>query len=168
MNPILPVAQNWRLRRTNEKTLPDGAIDPVAWSDPLELDILRAMVRVLDEAPPADGVREVRALLQRTLEMKMLPRQYSLLQNIPNPFNPSTAIRFDVPTGERGRGAILQVYDITGQVVRTYALGQVAEGQHEVVWDGRDDDGRGVASGVYLYRLQSGNFAAVRRMLLLR
>ena len=79
-----------------------------------------------------------------------LPEDYTLEQNYPNPFNPSTTIHFALP--EAG-SVTMQVYTLTGQLVRQLASGQYASGRHEVVWDGKDGSGAAVASGIYFYRL---------------
>ena len=94
-----------------------------------------------------------------------LPREFALEQNYPNPFNSGTAITFDLPYGET---VDLTVYTIFGQEVATLVHGTQAAGYHQVFWDGRDEDGAELASGVYLYHLQVGNQLKTRKMLLLR
>ncbi len=94
----------------------------------------------------------------------------SLGQNYPNPFNPSTTLTYHV-SGEGGAdtgpvSVSLRVYDIRGRCVRSLFEGSVPPGLHTVVWNGRDDRGRPVPSGVYLSVLQSGGFTATRKMLL--
>ena len=84
---------------------------------------------------------------------------------VPNPFNPSTTIGYRLPV--EGQAEIV-VYDVLGRLVRTLVSGYTQAGDHEVVWDGRDDSGRQVASGVYLYRLQAGDIVETRRMVLLK
>ncbi len=84
-----------------------------------------------------------------------LPKRLALLGNTPNPFNPSTAIRFAVPAGPR-QPYNLRVYDVRGAFVRELASGQIGGGVHEARWDGRDHNGSPVSSGIYLYRLQVG------------
>ena len=94
-----------------------------------------------------------------------MPTQFALSQNIPNPFNPSTTIRFSLPEA----GAVrLAIYSTKGQLVRTLVDGSTHAAYHSVVWNGRDATGREVSSGVYLYRLTSAERTLVRRMLLLR
>jgi len=91
-----------------------------------------------------------------------------LFQNTPNPFNPNTLIDFVVPaTGERVP-VRLQVIDARGRVVRTLLSGELAPGRQSVVWDGREDSGRVVASGVYACRLNAGGQATMRTMTLLK
>ena len=93
------------------------------------------------------------------------PGKFMLAQNTPNPFNPTTTIKFSLAGSAQTK---LVVYSLTGQVVRTLINGQTAAGVHSVVWDGNDNMGRPVASGVYLYRLTSGTNEMVRRMVLVR
>ena len=89
-----------------------------------------------------------------------VPGTYSLDQNYPNPFNPSTSIRFAVPVA---RHAVLKVYDILGQEVATLVDDRIVAGSHVVRWNPD-----GLASGVYLYRLEAGGFTASRTLLLLK
>lgn len=84
--------------------------------------------------------------------------------NSPNPFNPYTTIRFTLPVAERVQ---LTVYNALGRRVATLVAGHREAGMHEVLWDGRDEHGRAVASGVYLYKLRTETAAVTNRMLLL-
>jgi PKD repeat protein len=95
----------------------------------------------------------------------VIPEQFELFQNYPNPFNPTTRIEFSLPQPGKVR---LDVYNIAGQVVQTLIDGQLDAGYHGVVWDGRDGDGRPVASGIYFYRLQTADVTATRKMVLLK
>lgn len=88
-----------------------------------------------------------------------------LKQNIPNPFNPETSIRFDL--AEPGK-VDLAVYNIRGELVRVLQQGRFTAGSYQVIWNGVDRDGRDVASGVYLYRLQASGKQQVRKMLLVK
>lgn len=94
-----------------------------------------------------------------------LPDSYSLRQNYPNPFNPETRIEFSL---KRAGDVKLTVYDILGKTVRSLVSEQLSAGYKAVVWDGRDDSGRSVTSGVYLYQLTAGDFSASRKMLLVK
>ena len=91
-----------------------------------------------------------------------------LLQNAPNPFNASTTISFLIPFRLANEPTRLSIYNLTGQLVRVLQLEAQQAGEHRLNWDGRDDYGREVASGVYIYRLDVGEWAVHRRMLLLR
>ncbi|MBT5830389.1 MAG: T9SS type A sorting domain-containing protein, partial [Candidatus Latescibacteria bacterium] len=94
-----------------------------------------------------------------------LPLQPALSQNFPNPFNPDTIIPFAVsdPTP-----VMLTVYSSLGQVVRALVQDVVQPGYHQLIWDGRDNTGKLVSSGVYLIRFQHGNFVDVRKALLVK
>jgi spore coat protein A len=89
----------------------------------------------------------------------------ALRQNIPNPFNPVTDIRFEL--GEDGPVS-LQVYNTSGEIVQTLVDGPLGAGPHGVRWDGTDRNGLKVSSGVYFYRLVAGTFAETKKMSLLR
>ncbi len=93
------------------------------------------------------------------------PLRFELAQNAPNPFNPSTSIRFTVPDAGP---ANLAIYDVNGRFVRSLISGPVEAGRHHVTWDGRDAVGRDVASGVYVCRLTAGEQVTVRAMTLVR
>ncbi len=98
----------------------------------------------------------------------VLPGQVSmieLMQNMPNPFNPSTEIRFSVP--KAGEGS-LRVYNMRGELVRTLRDGHFEAGAGSVVWNGKTDAGMNAGSGVYFYRLEVAGDAAARRMVLLK
>ncbi len=88
------------------------------------------------------------------------PTTYSLMQNYPNPFNPSTTIRFTIPEKVQVR---LEVYNLIGQKVATLINGELNAGQYSVEFNGA-----GLTSGIYLYRIQAGNFVSVKKMLLLK
>jgi len=91
-----------------------------------------------------------------------------LYPNTPNPFNPNTRIEFVVPATGARVPVQLQVLDVRGRVVRTLLSGDLAPGRQSVVWDGREDSGRIVASGVYACRLHAGGQTTMRTMMLLK
>jgi hypothetical protein len=93
------------------------------------------------------------------------PDRYALHANMPNPFNPETAIRFDLP---QAGSVTLEVFDVVGQKVRTLLAEEHQAGSHRALWDGTDDNGAAVSSGVYFYRMQAGEFRQVQKMTLLR
>lgn len=89
----------------------------------------------------------------------------SLDQNFPNPFNPVTKIVFTLS----GTGHVrLRVYDIAGRVVRVLEEGLREAGRHETLWDGKDDAGEKVASGVYFYSLETSGATEARKMVIIR
>jgi hypothetical protein len=95
-----------------------------------------------------------------------LPAGFELRQNVPNPFGPSTTISFQVPDG--GGDVTLRIYDASGRLVRTLVDGHEPSGARGVSWDGRDDQGRPLASGIYFYRLTAPTFSESRKMFLLK
>jgi len=94
-----------------------------------------------------------------------LPRVPKLAQNYPNPFNVQTVIPYSLSCETDVK---LEVFNVLGQKVRTLFRGKQYSGGHEVVWDGRGDDGEALASGVYFYRLEAGGVVLARKALLLR
>jgi len=90
---------------------------------------------------------------------------YRLSQNYPNPFNPSTTIEFALPRSGEVR---IDIFNILGRRMRTLVDRVMAPGRHLTTWDGRDDSGEEVASGVYFYRLESQDFVETKRMFLMR
>ncbi|MGH7598809.1 MAG: FlgD immunoglobulin-like domain containing protein [bacterium] len=98
---------------------------------------------------------------------EQLPSEFVLKQNYPNPFNPSTTIAFSLP--ENHRGAVsLRIYNMLGAVVRELVTGDLAPGHYTKVWDGLDNSGQRLASGLYIYQLRAGNFSASRKLLLMK
>ena len=98
-------------------------------------------------------------------EVKLIPSDFSLQQNFPNPFNPSTEIRFDLP--EEGQ-VELSVFNMQGQKVRTLESGKMTPGYHAIIWNGTNDNGSRVSTGMYFYSIQTNKFQAVRKMLFLK
>jgi M6 family metalloprotease-like protein len=103
---------------------------------------------------------------------------FALQGNYPNPFNPETVIWFTVGSEQRianseqliacHQKVSIDIYNIRGQKVRTLANDYFASGSHSVVWDGRDESGREVSSGLYFYRMTSGDFVQTRKMILMK
>ena len=97
-----------------------------------------------------------------------LPKAFALSQNFPNPFNPSTTIRFSVPDGTQAVRAKLVVFNLRGQEVAELLNRTLEAGDYSVQWDGSDKAGRRVSSGVYFYRLTTPQFSATRKMVILK
>jgi flagellar hook assembly protein FlgD len=95
----------------------------------------------------------------------ILPVAYSLQQNYPNPFNPTTTIEYRLG---RSGDVTLEVFNALGQRVLDLALGHQAAGPHRVSWDGRDRTGQYLPSGVYFYRLSTGDFEQTKKMVLMK
>lgn len=96
-----------------------------------------------------------------------VPGRFVLEQNYPNPFNPETTISFELVEGARAQVSLV-VYNILGEAVRTLVQGALGPGRHQYTWDGRNQRGHFVASGLYLYRLRVGDHVQTRRMVLLK
>jgi hypothetical protein len=90
---------------------------------------------------------------------------FALRQNDPNPFNPRTTIRFEMKLPAH---ALLQVFDVAGRLVTTLVNEERSSGTQEVIWQGKDSNGKQVATGVYLYKLRTADFVETRRMVLLK
>ena len=94
-----------------------------------------------------------------------LPKKTELSQNYPNPFNPTTTLRYALASTASVR---LAVFSLDGRLIRTLIEGKVPAGEHQTVWDGRDEEGNVVPSGVYYYRLQAGEVTETRKLTLLK
>jgi hypothetical protein len=113
----------------------------------------------------------IKVIVDATGKLKVIglaPSKFALLQNFPNPFNPETWIPYQLA---RDASVAVRIYNLKGQPIRTIALGQQTAGTYltkdrAVYWDGRDDVGEKVASGVYFYTLRAGEFMATKRMVI--
>ena len=97
-----------------------------------------------------------------------LPEKFALYQNYPNPFNPSTSIQFKVQGGQSPIYTSLKIYNIRGQLVKTLVEEEKSPGDYQVIWDGTNDEGKEVASGIYFYQLKANAQILTKKMLLLR
>ena len=93
------------------------------------------------------------------------PVTYSLSQNYPNPFNPSTTLRYAIPQAGK---VTLEIYNVLGQKIRTLLNSDVTAGTHLTVWNGLDDAGQQVSTGVYFYKLTAKNFTDTKKMILMK
>jgi hypothetical protein len=98
-------------------------------------------------------------------ENSLAPKKFTLNQNYPNPFNPTTTIHFDLPEQTK---VVLKIYNILGHEVRTLVSGVVDVGYHSYIWDGKNQSGKDVSSGIYLYRIETDKFSNTMKLLLLR
>ena len=99
------------------------------------------------------------------LDIQTTPTEFALWQNFPNPFNPETTIKYDLADGSQVQ---LRIYNLVGQVVRTLVGERQAAGRYAIRWDGRDDRGLSVSSGIYFYSLSTEKFRAVNKLMLLK
>ncbi len=105
---------------------------------------------------PNSGVNE---------DVQIIPETFALKQNYPNPFNPETRIEYSVAMSER---ILLQIFNQRGQLIRTLVNEVQSPGSYMKIWDGKDESGSNVASGIYLYRLQAGKFSETKKMIKLQ
>ena len=98
-------------------------------------------------------------------KIPILPLEYSLNQNFPNPFNPSTSISFSIP---KDGNVNLSVFNLNGHRVKDLINGNINAGIHTVTWNGFNSDGKPVSSGVYLYIIKSDSFSAMKKMILMK
>ena len=109
-----------------------------------------------------DGTQEVVGELTVYLS---IPEQFTLEQNFPNPFNPSTTIKYSIPASEF---VTLKVYDVLGSEVATLVNEEKPAGSYEVEFDSHSGEGRNLTSGVYFYKIQAGNFVETKKMILMK
>ncbi len=99
------------------------------------------------------------------LEIQTTPKEFALNQNFPNPFNPETTIKYALAEGSRIE---LRIYNMVGQVIRTLVNERQNAGRYSIRWDGKDDHGLSVSSGIYFYRLNAEKFNSVKKLMLLK
>lgn len=160
--------------------LPFEVVQPTYNTTPVKIDVLNedALIGTFDvvlsfaDRPPystssrAGGYEELHGKMNDLDEQSnAVPDAFALRQNYPNPFNPTTTIRFDLPVASF---VSLKLYDLLGQEVRTLVNGDRTAGFHTVSWDGRNELGSAVPSGIYLYRIVTSNFVQTQRMTLIR
>ena len=97
--------------------------------------------------------------------IELLPTSFSLEQNYPNPFNPSTIISYNIP---KAGNVQIKIFDALGREVRSLINEDKPAGKYNIAWDGRDNYGSRVSSGVYFYTIRSGNFVETKKMVLMK
>jgi len=160
----------WSLNLGNLKNPANGTVFSYNTGDSVFIDKQGAAdgrdldtVLVSGASPQYCGIEPIAVRLGEPGESA--PLRYHLAANYPNPFNPVTTIRFDLPTRSK---VVLRVFDVTGRIVSTLVNRPLDAGQHTAIWNGNDEADGDVSPGVYFYRLEAGDFVATRRMLLLR
>jgi hypothetical protein len=109
-----------------------------------------------------------RVVIREQLDAKIetiLPERFNLHQNYPNPFNPVTTLRYDLPNNSL---LTIIIYDMLGREVKTLINQTQNGGYKSILWDGTNDHDHSVSSGVYLYRIQAGNYMRSKKMVLLK
>jgi hypothetical protein len=117
-------------------------------------------------APGGIQVREITPKFEVEAEFKasVLPTEFALSQNFPNPFNPSTSFSLSLPEAS---DYSLRIFNVAGQLVKSFD-GHAEAGVHEITWHGTNNQGARVASGVYFYRAEANGFAETRKMIMLK
>ena len=105
---------------------------------------------------------------QKDFTPQVLPTKFSLSQNYPNPFNPSTSIKINIPYFADGIKATVDIFDVLGRKVKNILNRNVKSGEIVLSWQGINESGSKVSSGIYFYRLQAGDFVSSRKMILIR
>jgi hypothetical protein len=117
------------------------------------------------ESVDIDGTRSLFGPIRVTVESRALPTEFELSQNFPNPFNPVTEIKYQLPETVK---AVIRIYGLLGQEVRTLVDEEVEAGFHSVTWDGTDVRGDQLPSGIYIVTMQAGSFVTAQKMSLVR
>lgn len=165
---ILVVGLNWHKTHSSSSSAPALAeAEKIEWA--AYLPAFRAMYEALSNSPNTE-LRKVLAEYINLAVSNQVPGENKLLQSYPNPFNPEAWIPFKLAEGTE---VAINIYNLSGQLVRTLDLGQLNPGSYldkakAAYWDGRDETGSEVSSGIYLYQLKAGSYVATRRMIVLK
>jgi len=172
---VTPITNNWSV---TDFDLRGGGVAAKSWpgfgsGETLEMvkgDILEFSFAVDDD--PAEGMTRdyiIRAVGRYQPDYgvysHLMPGQFQLYNNRPNPFNPTTIISYDLPVTADVQ---LDIYNVLGQHVSTLVDKTQEAGHHEVVWESIDKTGKTVANGIYFYRIEAGDFSASKKMMLLK
>jgi len=149
---------------TNGGTALSGDGDLIAFRFHARAGKLHGYATALQFVDDLAGSPSVSISLENTISTPV-PDQVVLHQNSPNPFNPETTIRFELPSAMRAR---LSIFDVHGRLVRKLIDEQRGAGASTAVWNGRDDKGAGVATGLYFYVLEAGGSRYQHKMVLLK
>ncbi|MEJ2627191.1 MAG: chitobiase/beta-hexosaminidase C-terminal domain-containing protein [bacterium] len=157
------------IRYTIDESIPDES-SPI-YTSPIHLDsttIIKAKAYLTDWTPSNVGTAHYIIDLSTEIESEGLidfPYFNTLLQNYPNPFNPITTIRFGIPKKDK---VTIKIYDILGREIITLVEKNFQAGWYNIIWDGTDNKGRKIDSGLYIYILKAGDFIKVRKLLFLK
>ena len=132
---------------------------------PTRLDTMYVVFNSNDPQTPVANIPIIRELLTGIGGANAIPTTYDVAQNYPNPFNPTTTIKYQLPEASQVK---LVVYNVLGQKVRTLVNKQMQPGYYQVVWDGRNDQGVQVSSGIYIYRFESDGLTRTMKMILMK
>jgi hypothetical protein len=148
----------------------DGSADIILTVDASSLDAgnYDADIHIISNDPDEESYIVPVSLSVTTMgsiDEGIFPTEFALHQNFPNPFNPLTSIRYDLPENEY---VTVMIYDMLGRQVRQLVDSFQEAGFKSIVWDATNDYGSPAAAGVYLYKIQAGDFMQTRKMVLLK
>ena len=112
-----------------------------------------------------DGIKQYHGVTVTSTRSAVIPDEYILVQNFPNPFNPTTTIRYGLPESS---DVSLMIYDVRGQVIQSPRSGLQSAGWYDVVWNGTTSEGKQISTGIYFARLVAGDYSQVIKMLYLK
>jgi hypothetical protein len=161
-------APTWIVLLSNSGTIaPGDQFDvPVrVYGTPSTEDTAYVNIVTNDPSLPMADVLVVRDLFTGLGDLETLPTTFDVAQNYPNPFNPTTTIKYQLPQVSDVK---LLIYNVLGQKVRTLVNSRFEAGYHSVVWDGLNEQGSTVASGVYIYHFQAADFQKTMKLMLLK
>jgi photosystem II stability/assembly factor-like uncharacterized protein len=132
-----------------------------------QLGACEELLKSFGEESSSGIMRDLRSeIIKYRSQLLGVPNEWILMQNYPNPFNPSTTIRFNTPV--ELSTVRLEIYNITGEVIKEYSRQNVLPGYSTFVWDGTDNEGSRVATGIYFYRLEAGSTQLTDKMVLIK
>jgi hypothetical protein len=134
-------------------------------TDPAAQAELQPLIFSLIERLEAEGALASRSADTQAEALSDLPATFAVSRNYPNPFNPTTTIRYQIPSDER---VTLTVYNVLGQMVRTLVDQHQTAGYYSVIWDGRNESGVELGSGTYFYSIRAGEFGEVKSMVYIK
>lgn len=167
----LPPEEAWLTVDPTSTTIePQGSCDINFTCDALELEAgdYLGMINISSNDPDESLVTftiNLAVTSGSATDPEELPILTRLIGNYPNPFNPNTKIAFALAHKEN---VSLKIYNTKGQKVRSLIQGELESGNHEIAWEGIDDNGKNVSSGIFFYKLDAGDFTSVKKMILLR
>jgi subtilisin family serine protease len=160
---------NFSAEPTSFTVAPGEAMSVEVTFSPDQVGDFSAFLQIVSNDPTTDtlsvAVSGVGEMTTSSSVEEGLPREFSVSPNFPNPFNPTTTIKYDLPASAPVE---LVVYSLLGGKVRTLISREMEAGYHQVDWDGKNDSGVPVTSGVYLYRFTAGDYLMIRKMILLK
>ena len=135
---------------------PGDIVDHIQGIFTYSFGTFKVSVRGVDDVGTVSGINP---------DHEAIPFTYQLKQNFPNPFNPETKIYFEIPEPQN---VTLVIYNMLGQKVRTLINENFKAGQHVINWDGTNDQGIRMSTGMYIYRIKAGDFIAAKKMLMMK